>query len=169
MKSKRAISDFLSAPSLSAELSEIDEKYAAEMKDKKKQLKKAAGEQHEEEEVVQEAAEPADDAAPEEKILPHMLVGEEATLPIKDDGLQGDKLEKAWLVPLQIIDVWVINKLPSQQFVCQAMKLKEKLSQLKSRPTKGNLALNTWVAMIMTFHLNQLSMIMTFHLIMTLH
>lgn len=94
VKGRRAISDYLSAPTLSAELADIDEKYAAELKEKKKQLKKAAGEQHEEEEVAQEA-EPAEET-PEQVGLPHMMVGEEATLPIKEEGLQGEKLEKAW-------------------------------------------------------------------------
>lgn len=96
VKGKRGIGDYLSAPAVSAELAEIDEKYAAEMKEKKKQLKKAAGEQHEEEEVAAEA-EPAEET-PEPEVLPHMLIGEETTLPIKEESLQGDKLEKAWLV-----------------------------------------------------------------------
>lgn len=94
VKNRRAIGDYLSAPTLSAELADIDEKYAAEIKEKKKQLKKAAGEQHEEEGVVVQEPEPTEET-PEAEVLPHMLIGEEASLPIKEDKLDGDNLEKA--------------------------------------------------------------------------
>lgn len=86
----------MDAPALQAEMKEIEEKYGVEVKEKKKLLKKAAGEQHEEEQPAQEVAEDDKDEEPEEKELPHMLVGEQPTLPIeKKVELKGDKLEKA--------------------------------------------------------------------------
>eukprot|EP00438_Fugacium_kawagutii_P002503 Skav232492 [mRNA] locus=scaffold3757:51129:64994:+ [translate_table: standard] len=89
VKNRRAIGDFLSAPSLSAELADIDEKYAGEVKEKKKQLKKAAGEQHQEEEVAQE--DPVEEETPETVELPHMLIGHHnqlTTLKSGEDAVQ---------------------------------------------------------------------------------
>ena len=98
VKNRRALTEFLSAPTINQELTDIEEKYNAEIKDKKKKLKLAAGEQHEEEEADQKEA--ADEDAEEEPLeaeLPHMLVGENVGLPVKEQDLTGDKREKACL------------------------------------------------------------------------
>ena len=95
VKNRRAISDYLEAPSIRTELQDVEEKYAAEAKERKKRNKAAAGEQHEEEES--QLAQPEETQAEEpEDQMQHMMIGEESQLPIKNtDKLKGDKLEKA--------------------------------------------------------------------------
>ena len=88
-------------------MNEIEEKYAAEVKEKKKKLKRAAGEQHEEE-AEKQADEPEEEEEdPQQTELKHMLVGEEPNLPIPEQELKGEKLEKARIFisnPLSLID-----------------------------------------------------------------
>jgi hypothetical protein len=103
VKNRRALTEFLSAPTINQELTDIEEKYNAEIKDKKKKLKLAAGEQHEEEEADQKAADEDDEEEPKDADLPHMLVGEDAGLPMKEQDLTGDKREKACLPLLSLI------------------------------------------------------------------
>ena len=95
VKNRRALTEFLSAPTINQELTDIEEKYNAEIKEKKKKLTLAAGEQHEEEEADQKAADEDDAEEPQDAELPHMLVGEDAGLPMKEQDLTGDKREKA--------------------------------------------------------------------------
>ena len=89
-------------------MNDIEEKYAAEVKEKKKKLKRAAGEQHEEEEAEKLADEPEEEEEdPQQTELKHMLVGEEPNLPIPEQELKGEKLEKARIFisnPLPLID-----------------------------------------------------------------
>ena len=77
-------------------MNDIEEKYAAEVKEKKKKIKRAAGEQHEEEEAEKQVDEPEEEEEdPQQTELKHMLVGEEPNLPIPEQELKGEKLEKA--------------------------------------------------------------------------
>ena len=94
VKNRRALSDYLSAPVLAADLVEIDDKYTAEQKERKKNMKKAAGEQQEDDSEVQPPPE-QDAEAPEEQTMPHMMIGEEPTLPLQTDNLKGPQIEKA--------------------------------------------------------------------------
>ena len=103
VKNRRALTEFLSAPTINQELTDIEEKYNAEIKEKKKKLTLAAGEQHEEEEADQKAADEDDAEEPQDAELPHMLVGEDAGLPMKEQDLTGDKREKACLPLLSLI------------------------------------------------------------------
>ncbi|CAL1156779.1 unnamed protein product, partial [Cladocopium goreaui] len=93
VKNRRALTEYLSAPSISQEMNDIEEKYAAEVKEKKKKIKRAAGEQHEEEEAEKQADEPEEEEEdPQQTELKHMLVGEEPNLPIPEQELKGEKL-----------------------------------------------------------------------------
>lgn len=93
VKNRRALAEYLNSPTVAEELKDIDEKYAAEVKEKKKSMKLAAGEQLQEEESQLVVA--VDDEDHPEPVLQHMLVGEDTNLPIKTKDLKGEKLEKA--------------------------------------------------------------------------
>ena len=152
VKNRRAVAEYLAAPSIAEELKDVDEKYFLEAKTRKKNMKLAAGEQLEEESQVVAVD---DEKEEPEQTLPHMLVGEKPELPIQPGDLKGEKLEKVGYsktVPnleFQIPNVpnvktrdcnakgvepyrMILISHPSfPRFLPEAEKMKEKLVQLK--------------------------------------